>query len=120
MALYSRWIMAGFILGGMTFFVSGPLLADTPADRSALTTDKSPATQAEKGLQDSAKETPAAEPASTEKLALEQQRIADKYKHFEEVMLELAELERTDRSRPRRLAEKSLGPKQKRTDRHAF
>jgi hypothetical protein len=36
--------------------------------------------------------TPAAEPRSADKLALEEQRLADRYKHLEDVLLRMAEL----------------------------
>ena len=35
-----------------------------------------------------------AEPSPADKLALEEQRIADKYKHLEDVLLRMAELAR--------------------------
>ena len=77
-----------------------PAYAQT--EKASQAKDEKADSPSEKATTESSKEKPAADAASADKLALEEQRIADKYKHLEEVMLQMAELSaQTD---PRRAA----------------
>jgi hypothetical protein len=71
-------------------------------EKASQSKDEKADSSNEKATTESPKEKPGADAASADKLALEEQRIDDKYKHLEEVMLQMAELSaQTD---PRRAA----------------
>jgi hypothetical protein len=80
----------------------GALPVYAQIDKASQAKEEKADSSGEKAAPESSKEKPGAEAASADKLALEEQRVADKYKHLEEVMLQMAELSaQTD---PRRAA----------------
>ncbi|HEY4760208.1 MAG TPA: hypothetical protein VIH42_06490, partial [Thermoguttaceae bacterium] len=92
MAVYNRLIIAPAIYGWLMLCAASPLSAQQQASPAGPATDKPAGLAIEKPTTDTAKETSPTDSTSNEKLVLEQQRIADKYKHFEEVMLQMTEL----------------------------
>jgi hypothetical protein len=102
MVVYKRSIIAAAIVGWVVFCAVGLLPADSQTDKTIQTKVEKADPATEKASPESAQEKPAADAASADKLALEEQRIADKYQHLEELMLQMAELSaQTD---PRRAA----------------
>ncbi len=102
MAVRKRSIIATAIVGWTIFCAVGPLAADVQIEKASQAKDEKADSASERAPPESSKEKPAADATPADKLALEEQRIADKYKHLEEVMLQMAELSaQTD---PRRAA----------------
>jgi hypothetical protein len=102
MAVHKRSIIAAAVLGWLIFCVAGSPAADAQTEKASRAKDEKADSAAEKKLPEPSSEKPAPDAASADKLAWEEQRIADKYKHLEEVMLQMAELSaQTD---PRRAA----------------
>jgi hypothetical protein len=102
MAISHRSTTAAAILGWLILCSVGPSLAYAQIENPSRVKDGDAAVKPDITLPKSPNEPSAQDSASADKLALEQQRIADKYKHLEEVMLQMAELSvKTD---PRRAA----------------
>jgi len=108
MAVHSRSIIAAAILGWLIFCAVGSLPADEQTEKVSRAKDEKARSSAEKTLPEPSNEKPAADAASADKLALEEQRIADKYKHLEEVMLQMAELSAQTDSRRAALLKKAI------------
>jgi hypothetical protein len=101
-AAYNRSILVAAVAACIFLCGAGWLPAYAQIEKASQVMDEKADSPGEKATPESPKEKPGAEAASADKLALEEQRIADKYKHLEEVMLQMAELSaQTD---PRRAA----------------
>jgi hypothetical protein len=101
-AAYNRSILVAVVAACIVLCGAGWLPAYAQIEKANQAKDENADSPSEKATLETPKEKPAAGAASTDKLALEEQRIADKYKHLEEVMLQMAELSaQTD---PRRAA----------------
>jgi hypothetical protein len=101
-AAYNRSILVAAVAACIILCGAGWLSAYSQIEKAIQAKDDKTDTSSEKATPESPKDKPAAGAASADKLALEEQRIADKYKHLEEVMLQMAELSaQTD---PRRAA----------------
>lgn len=102
MAVNNRSIIAAAIAGWMIVCALGSPPANGQSVKESQLMDEKASSMSEKLPVESAKDKLTADAASSEILGLEEQRIADKYKHLEEVMLQMAELSaQTD---PRRAA----------------
>ena len=102
MLINNRSIIAVAIAGSMMFCAADLSSAYAQADSASQSKEEKANPANEKASPEAAKEKAAADDASTQKLALEEQRIADKYKHLEEIMLQMAELSaQTDPRAPR-------------------
>ena len=102
MVVNNRSIVAAAIAGWLIFCAFGSSIADAQTAKASQTKDEQTNPATDKPSTESGQDKSAANSTSADKLALEEQRIADKYKHLEEVMLQMAELSaQTD---PRRAA----------------
>jgi len=102
MVVHNRLIIAAAVAGWAMLGAVGVSRADPQQSPAPQISDNAANSTTEEALPESAKEKPATDGSSADKLALEQQRIADKYKHLEAIMLQMAELSaQTD---PRRAA----------------
>jgi hypothetical protein len=102
MAAYNRLISLAVVAECIFLCGAGWLPAYAQIEMASQAKDEKSDSPGETTAPESSKEKPAADAVSADKLALEEQRIADKYKHLEEVMLQMAELSaQTD---PRRAA----------------
>ncbi len=92
MAMCNRWILFAAVSGWMLFCAIGSFAADSLLEKAGQAKDERAGLPGQKAPPSSPRETPGGDDASAGKLALEEQRIADKYKHLEELMLQMAEL----------------------------
>jgi hypothetical protein len=108
MLIQNRSILAAAVVGALFIFALGWLRADAQSAEAVQTNKTIKSGEEKEGTIPAEKKTEA-DSSLAAKLAVDEKRIADRYKHLEEIMLQMAELSAQTDPRRAALLKKVLG-----------